>query len=103
MGKRVEEGEALRSTKIRNSSPRFRRLFFYTGFRGHLHGGSGTYCCYRRRLASNRAGRSEAGGGRRAGGTALRAWTGVGGCIGSIPRPCILPLSPPVHVQHGVL
>ena len=37
----------------------------------------------------------KVGSGRRAGGTALRAWTGVGGCIGSIPRPCILPLSPP--------
>ena len=76
MGKRVEEGEALRSTKIRNSSPRFRRLFFYTGFRGHLHGGSGTYCCCRQRLASNRAGRSEAGGGLRHGTACLdgRGW-----------------------------
>ena len=42
----------------------------------------------------------KVGSGRRpaVGGTALRAWTGVGGCLDSIPRPCILPLSPPFVV-----
>ena len=48
-----------------------------------------------KRLASKEGG--KVGSGRRpAGGdTALRPWTGVGGCLGGIPRPCILPLSPP--------
>ena len=57
----------------------------YTGVRGHI------VVAGRDSLPTGREGRKRAAGG----GTALRAWTGVGGCIGSIPRPCILPLSPP--------
>ena len=96
MGKRAEEGEALRSTKIRNSSPRFRRVSYRISllwFQSH--------CCCRQRLASNRAGRSEAGGGRRAAARRCvpgQAWVGA---LAAFRAPAYCP-SAPLHVQHGV-
>ena len=78
MGKRVEEGEALRSTKIRNSSPRFRRLFSTRGF-GDIYTGFQSHCCWREktRFQGGREGRKRAAaGGRRHGVASLdrRGW-----------------------------